>query len=139
MCYTSSIQPFRENHMTVFLFGDNQFLWHVWCFWLVNCKLQHLHLPTSLMNVGHHCCLWCVVSATEMQMSRSQHGLKELRYLDHLKAAYGSFQKTGNNPKKAMECFNVISPHLFNIPLNEVFKQGCMEITKLLMLIQLLH
>ena len=74
-----------------------------------------MHVP----SVGRHPCLWCTISASEMQKPKSLQKRCISRTLDNLNSSHESFQKAGGDIKKVKN-FNVLTPPMFNVEISQV-------------------
>lgn len=73
-----------------------------------------------MLLTGRHCCLFCTIKKEELVIPLHQRDKKTPRTLLSLKEDYGKFEGYQKDNKKAKLCNNVISPTLFNIPINQV-------------------
>ena len=73
------------------------------------------------MVVGRHCCLWCLITAKDMNVPKFIRPTAELRTLDNLKQHHTQFcNEFNHDSKSAKKCFNVIDEVQFNIPIEQV-------------------
>ncbi|XP_031571701.1 uncharacterized protein LOC116305861 [Actinia tenebrosa] len=73
---------------------------------------------------GKYCCLWCLITQTEMQESLDERGKKPSRTIETLKEDNKWFIEAGSNIKKAKMFNNAIRPPLFDIPIEQVCLPG---------------
>ena len=69
---------------------------------------------------GKHNCLWCEISSDYLKTPRRERDLSQLRSLQSLQRDYSDFERAGGDIRKAKDYHNVIQPHFFDIPLNQV-------------------
>ncbi len=123
---------YREKTIRIFFFNSN-----VECTGyreqMVSCYKFGVSFLLKL-TIGRHCCLWCTISSTTMQLpltstplpqdrqeNATHRNLSTLRTLETLTTNHTNFlQEGGGNLKKAKEFNNVIYTRFFNIPLDQV-------------------
>lgn len=75
---------------------------------------------TFFVNLGRHCCLYCDITYSQMQVSKMERQIFGTRTLESLKNDFQSFMLDGGNIKRAKLFNNVISEPLFNVPIDQV-------------------
>lgn len=69
---------------------------------------------------GRHCCLWCLITSSDLKIPLSQRGHFLLRSLDSLQKDHQRYLSAGGDIRKAKYHNNVLGPAFFNIPLEKV-------------------
>lgn len=70
--------------------------------------------------LGRYCCLWCLITQSELKEPQSERGLKEERTVEKLVADYDRFKEAGSVISKAKQYNNCIRPPLINVPIDQV-------------------
>ena len=62
----------------------------------------HTYYLQNTLYLGRHCCLWCLSSEAELQLSKQERQILWIpeRTLENLKAHLTSFQESGSDPKR---------------------------------------
>ena len=73
-----------------------------------------------IKSAGRHNCLFCLITADSLKIPRGLHPQFPQRSLEKNTADYNNFISDGGDLKKAKLFNNVISPHFFDIELDQV-------------------
>ena len=115
---------YSSRKICLFLAGDYEFL----------CRLYGLSGASGKSNVlpyqgntwyipyiGRHNCLHCIIKSSDLKIPLSERGRSPSRDLQNLAADYNSFSTGGGGHlRNAKHYNNVIQPHFFDIPLENV-------------------
>lgn len=99
------IAMWQQQKICVFVFGDYEFLCHVYGITGAN---------------GRHCCLFCTTTKQNMQLSLAERGMSSLRTLESLQNDLEQFKSLGSDIKLAKQCNNVIDDRMLNVPIDQV-------------------
>ena len=75
----------------------------------------------TIFILGRHCCLFCLITQSELKIPLHQRGKSLKRTLEGLDTDLKRFiEEFGGDLKKAKFCNNVIEERMINIPLDQV-------------------
>lgn len=114
----------RRKKVRVFLCGDYEFLCRLYglsgASGLIH-TLCHYCDYITFINVGRHCCLWCLITSSQLKLPPSSRGPVSLWTTESICTDYEGFEKSGKKIKEAKNHNNVIEkPFFISIPLSQV-------------------
>ena len=82
------------------------------------------YIDTGILHVlthtGRHCCLWCLITQSDLKTPLEKRGRFPVRSVQSLRDDYRRFTESGGNLKHAKLFNNCIGEPLFNISLEKV-------------------
>ena len=116
--FHTGMHNIRNCSIRVFICGDYQFLSKLYglsgpCGTFVT---KYACISIICIIIGRHPCLWCLISLSEMQISKSVRGLSEVHSLLSFHNYHKSFMESYGDAKLVKEFYNCITIPFFDLP-----------------------